>query len=253
MALAAFGAGCVAGSSIPDVEAGTPAVAMERPERGEVCTEISDAAAEVLSRFAGLAVGNAHEIEATIASVGLDVDELVENGAKGGPFIPLEDDTPEGASLASLMLHMDRLEELRKLVRSLPLGAPLDRYAVSSRFGNREDPIHHSQARHLGVDLIAPSKTPVYATAAGVVIEAGVLGPLGKVVEIDHGMGVKTRYAHLHSVTVKAGQTVEDGQQVGRVGSTGRTTGPHLHYEVIVADVSRDPLDFIRAGMRMAE
>lgn len=254
LSVVAFAAGCGAGSGMSD-EA-VPAMVAEAaasPAPAEVCTEISDAAADVLMRFMGVAAGNAEDIEATIAAVGLDVDALVENGGMGGPFLPPGEDNAEPTSLSSLMLHVDRWEELRKLMHALPLGAPLDRYAVSSRFGPRQDPIDQKGARHAGIDLIAPSKTPVYATAAGTVVEAGVQGSLGKMVEIDHGMGVRTRYGHLHSILVKTGDEVQDGQQVGRVGSTGRSTGPHLHYEIMVGSTLRDPLDFIRAGKRFTE
>jgi murein DD-endopeptidase MepM/ murein hydrolase activator NlpD len=103
---------------------------------------------------------------------------------------------------------------------------------------------------HTGIDFRAPSGTPARATAPGKVVEADWVGGYGNMVEIDHGNGLTTRYAHLSSVEVDVGQTVTKGQVIGRVGSTGRSTGPHLHYETRLDGDPMDPMRFVRAGQK---
>jgi murein DD-endopeptidase MepM/ murein hydrolase activator NlpD len=121
------------------------------------------------------------------------------------------------------------------VVRGLPLAAPLSvDHHVSSEYGFRRDPINRGLARHTGMDYVAPYGSPVEATAAGRVIQAGVLGAYGLVVDLDHGDGFTTRYAHLSKIEVAPGDTVATGTVIGRLGNTGRSTGPHLHYEIRV-------------------
>ena len=112
----------------------------------------------------------------------------------------------------------------------------------------RNDPINDLTGIHEGVDLQAPLKTPIFSTAPGKVVFAGWKDRYGRLVEIDHGMSVVSRYAHLQKISVKQGQTVEPGTVVGLLGNSGRSTGPHLHYEVVVSGKPRDPLKFINAG-----
>jgi len=119
------------------------------------------------------------------------------------------------------------------LVKALPLQAPLkDEHQVTSDFGTRFDPFNRGLARHEGIDFVAPVGTPIHATAAGVVVLAEAAGPYGLTVEIDHGRGFSTRYAHASKLEVAKGEAVSAGQMVARLGNTGRSTGPHLHYEV---------------------
>jgi murein DD-endopeptidase MepM/ murein hydrolase activator NlpD len=124
----------------------------------------------------------------------------------------------------------------------------LSQYQLESRFGARVDPFNHHQSIHTGLDFAAPYKTPVYNTAPGTVIFAGAKGEYGKVVDIDHGSGIVTRYAHLHRITVALGQHLTSRSQIGLLGSTGRSTGPHVHYEVLVNGVAQDPEKFLEAG-----
>ncbi len=137
--------------------------------------------------------------------------------------------------------------ELAELGR-LPLLPPLARAVVSSPFGPRRNPFTGAPGRHLGVDLIAPAGTPVRAAGSGRVVRAGWDGPFGLTVEIDHGNGLRTRYAHLARILVRPGALVEAGRPIGRLGDTGRTTGPHLHYEVHLAGTPVDPLRVMQAG-----
>ena len=101
---------------------------------------------------------------------------------------------------------------------------------------------------HYGLDFAGPFKTIVRATAAGVITYAGRKGPYGRFVEINHGLGVKTRYAHLHKILVKKGEKVNFRQKIGMMGSTGRSTGSHVHYEVLFKGRSQDPDKFLKAG-----
>ena len=117
-----------------------------------------------------------------------------------------------------------------------------------SDFGKRIDPINGRLAMHEGVDLTSGPGAQVLATAPGVVVFAGWNGTYGKMVEIDHGMGVRTRYAHLKSIVVEPGRKVAARTEVGIIGSTGRSTGTHVHYEVLVEDQHYDPVKFIKAG-----
>lgn len=133
------------------------------------------------------------------------------------------------------------LSSTREVLRDVPGG----RLYISSPFGWRSDPIKGIQRRHAGVDLPGPPMTTVHATGAGIVRIAGRAGGYGNLVEIEHPGGVRTRYGHLARVLVSAGESVGQGEAIGRMGSTGRSTGTHLHYEVRVNGVAVNPLDYI--------
>jgi murein DD-endopeptidase MepM/ murein hydrolase activator NlpD len=178
-----------------------------------------------------------------LASAGVDVRHLFAefgvNKGEGGPFIPVANGQP-----AEHALSPEKLAALRAMVKVLPVAAPLERYDVSSPFGVRGDPENGHAGFHTGIDLTAPYDSPVYATAPGVVTYAGYRDDYGKIVEIDHGNGIATRYAHLHAFTVSVGQRIAAHTQVGYLGSTGRATGPHVHYEVVVNGEPQDPQKF---------
>ncbi len=191
------------------------------------------------------------KIEALIASTGLDVGRLLSDvsdlrGAEGGPFVPLGAANSAGADAR-------RHKMLEKLVETLPLRAPLDHYRVESPFGPRRDPFNHRRGFHTGVDLSAPYRTHVFSTAPGIVIFAGADGEWGRLVEIDNGHGIVTRYAHMHRVFVVKGQKVPAHYAIGELGSTGRSTGPHVHYEVVVDGTAVDPAKFLGAGDNVIE
>jgi len=177
-----------------------------------------------------------------LASTGVDVRHLFAefgvNKAEGGPFIPVRGEPPAST------LTSDKLAALRAMIKTLPVSAPLVSFEVSSPFGVRGDPENGHTGFHTGIDLTAPYDTPVFSTAPGTVTFAGWRDDYGKIVEIDHGNGIATRYAHLHAFTVSVGQRVGAHQQVGYLGSTGRATGPHVHYEVVVNGEPQDPEKF---------
>jgi murein DD-endopeptidase MepM/ murein hydrolase activator NlpD len=184
------------------------------------------------------------EVERVLASAGVDVNGLFSkfgiDRAEGGPFVP----PPKGMKLPNA-ISADKLAALRSLVKSLPIGAPVADYRLESGFGIRHDPFNRHAEFHTGIDLGGPYMTPVYATAAGVVSFAGYRPDYGKIVEIDHGAGLSTRYAHLHRFTVSVGERVAAHTQIGYLGSTGRSTGPHVHYEVLVNGEPQDPAKFL--------
>jgi murein DD-endopeptidase MepM/ murein hydrolase activator NlpD len=193
--------------------------------------------------FADFAQQAMDEFSRVLASTGLNVERLfpqfARNRAEGGPFVPPpKGDQPNGIS-------SDKLEAMRSLIKSLPLSVPLDHYQLESRFGPRHDPFNRRLSFHTGVDLSAPYMSPVYATAGGVVTYAGYRSDYGKVVEINHGNGIATVYGHLHRYIVAVGQTVAEHTQIGFLGSTGRSSGPHVHYEVLVNEEPQDPEKFI--------
>ena len=186
------------------------------------------------------------ELARVLSSTGLDIRRLFSqfglNRAEGGPFVPPpKSDQPDG-------LSPDKLEAMRALIKSLPLSTPLESYQLESRFGPRRDPFNRRASFHTGVDLSAPYMSPIYATAPGIVVYAGYFGDYGKVVVIDHGNGIATLYGHMHRSIVSVGQTVAAHTQIGFLGSTGRSSGPHVHYEVLVNGEPQDPEKFIGLG-----
>ena len=171
---------------------------------------------------------------------------------RGGPFIAA--DVVDGAeddlnsAVATLDSYLDRWQGLEHLLKRLPLAAPVTSYYVSSQYGLRRDPYSKKRSMHRGVDLAGVLRSPVFAPAPGVVTKAGRNGPNGKMVVIDHGMNIRTRYGHLSRILVKKGQKVEFHDKIALTGSSGRSTGPHLHYEIWVDGQSYDPTRFINAG-----
>jgi murein DD-endopeptidase MepM/ murein hydrolase activator NlpD len=172
---------------------------------------------------------------------------------QGGPFIPAtaKDLLPAGNlkdRLTNLEGYLNRLNDLKRVMERLPLSAPVDNYSISSRFGKRRDPINNRWSQHYGVDFGGVLRQSVYAPAPGNVSFAGWNGKYGRYIEIDHGSGVKTRYAHLHKILVKRGQKVRFRDKIGLLGSSGRSTGAHLHYETVFRGKLMDPLKFLKAG-----
>ncbi len=135
------------------------------------------------------------------------------------------------------------------LAASTPSIWPAQGY-LSAGFGRRLDPFHGELAHHSGIDISAPKGQPVYATAAGTVTAAGWNGDYGNMVTIDHGFGLVTRYGHLQDYSVKPGDKVERMQPIGRIGATGRATGPHLHYELLVNGQMTNPLRLLAGSRR---
>jgi hypothetical protein len=174
--------------------------------------------------------------------------------AIGGPFVPLKlksDTSTFDRMLERVALARDDAQRLDRTLVTLPYRKPLPGdIDVTSGFGVRADPFYHAPGMHTGMDMRGAIGEGVHATAAGTVVTAGWSGGYGNMVEIDHGNGLSTRYGHLSQILVKAGQTVSPGQIIGRVGSTGRSTGPHLHYETRIDGEPVDPDKFLEPGLR---
>ncbi|WP_125182746.1 M23 family metallopeptidase [Minwuia thermotolerans] len=213
---------------------------------------------ELLRGIRSKAQRNIAALEATLQMTEIPLNELLEathayRPGIGGPMIALDDEgLAEDESFESMVgtLEMDllRWEAMQELLENAPLARPTTTGYVSSEFGPRKDPITGRRAVHKGIDIAAPARTPIYATARGLVTFAGRKSAYGRLVEIDHGYGFVTRYAHLRSIDVEAGQSVEFHDQVGTMGSSGRSTGSHVHYEVLFQGEQVDPSNFLRAG-----
>ncbi|MEC7210017.1 MAG: M23 family metallopeptidase, partial [Pseudomonadota bacterium] len=173
----------------------------------------------------------------------------------GGPYIPLQGQPGLNSSLHQQLYrintNLDRLSGLSKSLAKIPLALPIHDYSITSDFGVRLDPFKKRAAFHSGVDFGATTGTPVHSTLGGTVTQAGYKGPYGLVIEIDHGNGFKTRYGHLARSRVRAGQRVEFQQHIGDAGNSGRSTGPHLHYEIWFDGKVRNPAAFLDAGKQI--
>jgi len=212
-------------------------------------------------RFSEVAEEKIDQIESSLRTTGLEVDALLDSRRKesgsGGPFIPLDsvpsDEGPLHESLISLNLKVEKLIELQNLAAIMPIDKPLEKYWITSGFGVRKDPFNGRYGRHNGLDFGGPYKSPVFSPGEGKVIYADWRGRYGRLIEIDHGMGLVSRYGHMAKITVEEGEYVGRGTQLGLLGNSGRSTGPHLHFEVLYKGKSLNPLKFIRAGSDVLE
>lgn len=133
-------------------------------------------------------------------------------------------------------------DKLRHIPSIMPIN--VSDYSMSSGYGYRRDPVEGTTSFHAGLDFAAPTGTPVYATADGVVVAAERTGGYGNIIDVSHGYNYVTRYAHLSKISVQDGQNVHRGDKIGEVGSTGKSTGPHLHYEVLFKDEPQNPVNY---------
>jgi murein DD-endopeptidase MepM/ murein hydrolase activator NlpD len=208
-------------------------------------THQSDAL-DVLSAAAG---GKEEQMTKALTAIGVKVGDAedADTVPEGGPFIPAEG-MHFVERTALLKKTLDGIETLRSDAAALPLKVPVRARYISSRFGFRVDPFLKRPAFHAGLDFVAEAGTTVYATAPGTVVSAGLSGGYGEMVEIAHADGVSTRYGHLSQILVSAGAHVDTGTPIGLVGSTGRSTGPHLHYETRRDGEAVDPALYLAAG-----
>jgi murein DD-endopeptidase MepM/ murein hydrolase activator NlpD len=174
----------------------------------------------------------------------------------GGPFIPVKLPADAGAferQLYRINVTRAQVDRLNRTLAQVPYRKPvIGEVEFTSGFGIRSDPFLGRPAMHTGLDFRAQAGDPVRATANGKVASAGWAGGYGRMVEIDHGNGLATRYGHLSEIGVKVGDVIKIGQVIGAVGSTGRSTGPHLHYETRIDGEAVDPQKFLRAGVRLS-
>lgn len=210
-----------------------------------------------LTRIGEVARRRSERLKGVLAAAGLSQERFGKAPeALGGPFVPAPEDQQStfGTALTELRSTLAEALHLHSVMARVPLAAPLPGNAeITSGFGTRVDPFLGRLALHTGVDLRQEAGAQVKSTAAGRVAFTGSAGGYGTMVEIDHGNGLSTRYAHLSEILVHEGDQIAIGQVVGLVGSTGRATGPHLHYEVRIDGDPVDPMRFLSAGLRLAE
>jgi murein DD-endopeptidase MepM/ murein hydrolase activator NlpD len=227
----------------PNARVGLVSYSLDRVEREQVAAlnEVGRAAKAAQQKF-----------ETVIARTGLSLAELKAPeaaGGMGGPYIPLEGDDAFGRAAGEAARAVEQAKRLRLLMPHLPLRYPLaSEGSISSPFGYRPDPFLGRPALHPGVDLVLAYGAEIKATGLGRVVHAGPMGGYGNAVDVDHGNGIVTRYGHMSEVLVEEGQSVKPGDTLGRIGSTGRSTGPHLHYEVRVDGEPVDPERFLTAA-----
>lgn len=190
------------------------------------------------------------DLERVVAMTGLDIDRMIGTKGRGGPSTEVKytEDETLNERVADLRRRIERWQSLQSAVKNLPLIAPLQEYRITSGYGGRRDPFTGRWTSHNGIDMQQPAGTPILATGPGTVVLTGWHGGYGWMVEVDHGMGVRTRYAHMQSILAEKGQKVEAGTKVGLVGSSGRSSGPHLHYEILIDGKAVDPTNFLTAG-----
>jgi murein DD-endopeptidase MepM/ murein hydrolase activator NlpD len=197
----------------------------------------------------------AKRIRGVLVDLGLDPGKTPAQSGVGGPYIPATVPANAGAferQLFRIKIARTHIDRMTRTLGAVPVRKPIvGEIDLSSSFGVRSDPFGRGPAMHSGLDFRGDTGDPVRATANGTVVSAGWNGGYGKMVEIDHGNGISTRYGHMSEIIVKVGQSIRIGQTVGKIGSTGRSTGPHLHYETRIEGDAVDPQKFLRAGIRL--
>lgn len=198
----------------------------------------------------------ARQMQTVLADLGVKVPRPPADAATGGPFVPVKPPQPEPGGFESQLYRIStgraQMDLYNRALAAVPLRTPVTGETdMTSAFGMRLHPILKRLAIHTGIDLRGDLGEPVRATATGKVTIAGRQRGYGNVVEISHGNGLATRFGHLSEISVKVGQVVRIGEIVGKIGSTGLSTGPHLHYETRLNGKAVDPQKFLRAGLSL--
>jgi murein DD-endopeptidase MepM/ murein hydrolase activator NlpD len=192
---------------------------------------------------------------AMVARLGLSPTRLsgTDMTGMGGPYEPVSGDTGTPVQVGqadpqfrALFNSWKRLDQLQTGIVAIPSMKPVDTLVFTSNFGIRTDPFRGGRAMHAGVDIPGAYATPIYATADAIVGRTGWAGGYGNLVELEHGKGIQTRYGHLSSILVTPGTRVKRGQLIALMGSTGRSTGTHLHYEVRIDGQAINPVPFLQ-------
>jgi len=200
--------------------------------------------------------GKLEKIQQTLKKVGLNNDALIRQaekieGGQGGPFLPIRQVNMPTEDLTHSFHRLNgkirKWEGLSKVEEMLPLGNPVHASRMTSKYGYRMDPFKKVDSMHTGVDFRGSKGVPVYAVSSGKVVRSGKRGAYGNAVEVDHGLGFTTLYAHLNSVEVKKGDLIDPKDKLGTIGSTGRSTAAHLHYEIRLNGRAINPYNFVKA------
>jgi murein DD-endopeptidase MepM/ murein hydrolase activator NlpD len=250
------GAMAMASDLVPPAATGTDAI-----ESGVLApfAALEARQSALVDRAAASAVARIRDAEMLIGRLGMSPSRFVAQsagslarGAMGGPYVPATgaDPAASGADprFAELFVNWQRVAQLQSAMAAIPAYVPIRNYMLTSSFGFRYDPFHGGAATHTGLDMAGSTGEPVMAAASGTVVRAGRFGAYGNAIDIDHGRGITTRYGHLSRINVKVGEKVDMGERIGAVGSTGRSTGPHLHYEVRIDGRAVNPRPFIEAS-----
>ncbi|BAV65806.1 peptidase M23 [Sphingobium cloacae] len=152
---------------------------------------------------------------------------------------------PSDVGFSNIFASLERMDGNAKSTAYIPSGRPVEKLSLTSNFGVRSDPFNSRARMHKGIDIPGPIGTPIYATADGIVSRSGWASGYGNLVQISHGQGMETRYGHMSKLLVAANSYVRRGQVIGLMGSTGRSTGSHLHYEVRVDGQAINPIPFV--------
>ena len=198
-------------------------------------------------------------LQTALSNAGVGEEKMLElaglpssNKAQGGPFIGIEDGingaVVDSKSFDQLYTKKSYLEDLELAINFMPIATPPEKHYISSKFGMRRDPITKKWANHKGLDMAGWRNTPINAGGDGIVKKAGRNGAFGLFIEIDHGNGFRSRYGHLSKLKVKKGEKVTENQLIGLMGSTGRSTSTHLHYEIWFNGKPIDPLKVLKAA-----
>jgi len=197
-------------------------------------------AGQSVAALIGAAPAGEARAEAVLQRLGLDPARFLGMSGRGGPFIAATD-----PQVRDLQANAVRLAKVAETFARIPAFMPVNQYRPSSDFGYRTDPFHGGGAFHAGIDMLGGTGDAIHAAADGVVVRAGWWAGYGKVVVVDHGNGMETRYGHMSRFHVKEGDVVRQGQVIGGMGSTGRSTGTHLHFEIRLDGRPLDPQPFI--------
>lgn len=245
----------------------TPATVARHPALRQLASEtdrvqrIGVEETQLMVLAQGEAAGGVRQIQTLLRRAGISADQYIARvdarRGMGGPEIPIDPDRAPGVSdptfqnaYGKAYATLDQLNQYLAGLYHIPLTTPVvgSQFENSSPFGARTDPITGRYAFHPGMDFSGPYGSLIRATAPGVVAGAGMNGAYGNMVDINHGYGIHTKYGHLAAILVHVGSRVEKGTPIGKLGSTGRSTGPHVHYEVWYDGTLRNPRNFIEAG-----
>jgi murein DD-endopeptidase MepM/ murein hydrolase activator NlpD len=199
--------------------------------------------------------GKANRMRSVLGELGINLGKAHMSGV-GGPMVPIKAPASNASEFEKQLYRINvaraQVDRYTNALGTVPVRKPIEgEIDLSSTFGVRLDPFLRRPAMHTGLDMRGEMGDPVHVTASGRVTVAGREGGYGNMVEVDHGNGFSTRYGHLSAIEVKVGQHVRLGQVIGRIGSTGRSTGPHLHYETRINDEAVDPQRFLKAGIKL--
>ena len=229
----------------PDIDATSAAVAQMMGETQFAMTSIAETATQ-----------RTDSIVSELGDLGIRIDLPAALDGVGGPLLAAMDESETSPMIDdanAVMSALVRYKAAREGIDSAPIHMPIaGNFRESSGFGNRTDPFTRGKAFHAGLDFAAPSGTTVFAAGAGEVTFVGTKSGYGNVVEVTHPNGLMTRYGHLSGFLTEEGQTVNTGTPIAKVGSTGRSTGPHLHFEVRKSDSAINPKSFLEAGKRLS-